>query len=296
MDKNKRLGVFRKILEIVFIVVLIIFTVIVLEELFQYIQSYFKGNIKSQISDLPQLKDMVTYIITIAFSFLLYKSSEKSRMLSQEIDRREINKDNEKIRENALIIYYDFKLAFVDIYALYMNKKIVKNKYFGIDLNDVPKKVYLSEQWISNVAVLNNQLRKYNCDNSDFTIKDIVEEMFLLYGDLLTVKKALDADKEDYSTIEKIANNVFNDDLLNKIEYICKTGERVSVEFNLSTNRSPDIINVIEKKHYDESAAIIKEINSKFKKDSNSIINKKWNYILTCLEELTRYGISKKKE
>jgi hypothetical protein len=120
--------------------------------------------------------------VTTIFSYVLWKSSEKSNNLAEEIKKREDNKDKEYVRENALIVYFDLLIGLDDLRKLYTYHVLGNKKYY---LNP-PKELFFSDEWIKNVAVLKNKL-------STNGIKTIYD----LYGKLLTIRGLLDEKQKD---------------------------------------------------------------------------------------------------
>lgn len=100
------------------------------------------------------LGDYLTYYRSILgiettslLSYLLYKSSVKSNELAETINTKENNRDDEKIKESALIIYYDFTSKINILKELY-------TKYIlGQDL-DINKNIIMQDEWVKNLANL----------------------------------------------------------------------------------------------------------------------------------------------
>jgi hypothetical protein len=99
--------------------------------------------------------------------------------------------ENRMVRENAIIVYFD----------LYLGLNDLKKLYIGIKSNDranMPIRMYFSSEWIKNVAMLEKYLR------------DDVSEIYLLYGELLTIADFLGNNKDAADAIISLADKVFN--------------------------------------------------------------------------------------
>lgn len=147
---------------------------------------------------------LLTIISTSIFSYFIYRSSDKSYKLTEKINDRNSIKENEAIRENALIVYYDLILGLKDIIKLYTGLKLNKldSEY---RLNDyIPKRMFFSNEWIKNVALISNDKR----------IKDKVADIYLLYGELLTIQSFL----EGYNADIRLSDNlVYSFDIIENL-------------------------------------------------------------------------------
>jgi antitoxin component YwqK of YwqJK toxin-antitoxin module len=150
-------------------------------------------------------------ITTSLFSYFIWKTSVKSNEISEQLKEREDNKDNADIKENALIVYYDLLLGLNDLKKLH-DKYILKKKA------SAPKRLYFSNEWIKNVAVLKDKLG----------YKDI-NSIYQLYGDLLTMKELLEnnSSNELQEEIERSFNKIVSK---NYLEYMWDGLEIESVE------------------------------------------------------------------
>lgn len=119
--------------------------------------------------------------------------------------RRE-NKRQEQniIKEAAVIVYYDFKFVFEDLFkfekAYACIKPGIENEYDDLEYFLKYKstiKIYIDSNWIANVAKLCNVLSA-----------EEIKQIYKIYGDLETVKEVFDRGDEDIdsSTARKIYN------------------------------------------------------------------------------------------
>ena len=130
-------------------------------------------------------------IVTSIFSYFIWKSSQRSNKLSEKIKEKEENRDKEFIRENALIVYYDLSLGLKNLLKLY-NSRILN------DEDAKPKKLYLSDNWIKNVAVLKDKLQN-----------EEINFIYTLYGDLHTIKDFLNDKNENHSNLDDSIKSLY---------------------------------------------------------------------------------------
>lgn len=136
--------------------------------------------------------------------------------------QRIINKETERkvIKENALIIYYDFLLGFNDIKKLYLSGNV---QPLGVDLKsgeyenvfkdiekNTPIRLYFSNEWIKNVAIIADSLSKSS--------KLYIERIYNMYGDLHTIKDLLEVKGEARQQIDKLSQELFNETLINNVK------------------------------------------------------------------------------
>ncbi|WP_407308787.1 hypothetical protein [Desulfosporosinus sp. SB140] len=138
----------------------------------------------------------------IATLFAVLISLNKGKTIQQESE----------IRENALIVYYDLFLGLSDLKKLYIHE-------LNPNYMDIPSRMYFSNEWIKNVAIIANKL-----DSN-------VDIIYKLYGDLETLRDLTkDMSEFDFlgdsndlnrtvyfsSAIKKLSNKVFSDSFLHK--------------------------------------------------------------------------------
>lgn len=138
----------------------------------------------------------LSIIITALFSYVLWKNNESSLKISNELKNLEENRDYENKREKALIVYYDLQRGFNILKDLYIEQILNKK-------GRVTKKVFLSENWIENVA----SLRK------DLNTKDI-NQLYNIYNILFTVQsflEVIDEQQKFKQYLKEISDEIFND-------------------------------------------------------------------------------------
>ena len=118
----------------------------------------YRGNPNITASSVTSLSYIFTILVAIYalcattfFSKLVWKVSERSLLVSQQLQELEKNRDEEIVRENALIVYYDLQRGISNLREIYIN--CVLN---GTE----PKinRIYFSAEWIKNVANLRDGL------------------------------------------------------------------------------------------------------------------------------------------
>jgi hypothetical protein len=212
MDKKKtkgrKLGKFILFLTMSLIVLLTPFLFI---SLFMWTMRYYNpitgvGEFKDTIFNIGgyqiSLSNFTNYfllflqiIITTVFSYILWKTSVKSNDLAERIDKKDDDREQGIIRENALIVYYDITLGLNDLIKLY-DSRIIHKK------SPSPKRMFFSSDWIKNVAFLKDRL-----NHTD------ISELYSLYGNLLTVRDLLEnsTSGEDYSELDDEVKRLFKD-------------------------------------------------------------------------------------
>lgn len=144
--------------------------------------------------------------VTAIFSYVLWKSSEKNNYLSEQIKKREDNRDNEIVRENALIVYFDLLMGLDDLRKLYSYHVLGEKKYYP----NPPKELFLSSEWIKNVAVLKNKLSTND-----------IRTVYNLYGKLLTIKERFINENKDLpiNDIKELFLEVFENRIPGVLDY-----------------------------------------------------------------------------
>ncbi|MFW2490213.1 hypothetical protein ACN077_16850 [Clostridium chromiireducens] len=136
--------------------------------------------------------------VTAILSWALLQTSKESNNLSKAIKAKEDNRDNEKVKESAMIIYYDL-LSKIGVF---------KNLYVTLILSKETKKVNtieINNDWIKNLSELRNVLSKREIDI-----------LFELYENFALLQKAqVCSDSEAVKDITKsISGKLFIDVLL----------------------------------------------------------------------------------
>lgn len=117
--------------------------------------------------------------------------------------RIDLNNERNAVKKAAVIVYYDFKFAFEDIFAFERSyaciKPGTKNQYDDRQyFIEYSRKIelYIDSNWIHNVAELCGALPD-----------DDIKQIYKIYGDLETIKSAFEKDDEDIDT--KLAHSIF---------------------------------------------------------------------------------------
>lgn len=146
-----------------------------------------------------------TYIETIGTMIGTVLAIAGTLLLQGMIDKREDKeKESQKQREikyKIVIIYYDLKLAFEDIAKIY--NMLVVSAFLINDKNKVDEffdsaskiELYIDENWIRNVASL--------CDELD---ESILENIFLIYGNICSIKSGLKSMDKSLYQVCRIIN------------------------------------------------------------------------------------------
>jgi hypothetical protein len=139
----------------------------------------------------PTYSEAIYYLICIytmlttgIFSYVIWKTGIKSNQLSEELKKREEDRDEKYIRENALIVYYDLITGFENIRQLFVSRIIDNNK-------PVPSRVFFSTDWIKNVAIIKDSI-----NHSD------IDLIYFLYNRLLTIKSLLEEEEIDLGKLD----------------------------------------------------------------------------------------------
>lgn len=170
---------------------------------------------------------LLEIFVTAFFSYILWQTSVKSNKLAETINRttneKEESLEREKVKENALIVYYDLTLGIQDLMKLYVSR-IDNNK------SPNPKRLFFSDQWIKNIALI-----RYSFSSSE------LNKLYTLYGDLLILKNLLEinTDRSKFSVstfeermkakscmlsldeeIKKLFNKIMNKDMIESVNCI----------------------------------------------------------------------------
>lgn len=125
----------------------------------------------------------MTLIVNGCLSFMLYKVTRRSNIIAEDNNKlgkqtlelqhamieNEIRLKKSKVKENALIIYYELHFGLENVFEVY------KFHVLKHGSNKTDKCMYFSDNWSSRVSMLSN----------DIEIKDIYE----MYGYLLRLNK-----------------------------------------------------------------------------------------------------------
>lgn len=142
----------------------------------------YRGNPNITASSVTSLSYIFTILVAIYalcattfFSKLVWKVSERSLLVSQQLQELEKNRDEEIVRENALIVYYDLQRGILNLRDLYINCVLKGGEV-------KPSRIYFSSDWIKNVANLrdgltNQELNKvYKLYEQFYALQNILEE------------------------------------------------------------------------------------------------------------------------
>lgn len=122
--------------------------------------------------------------------------TQQSLEITQAMAERDKNREIENVKENALIVYYDLYLGLNDVKKLYVSRCIK-------DYNNAPELMFFNSEWIKNVAALREKFRKQDIKLKGVKI-DCIEEIYSLYGELLTIKTYLEQKKVNRGLYEDL--------------------------------------------------------------------------------------------
>ena len=177
-----------------------------------------------------------SYIETIGAIFGTFFAITGALWTQKRID---LQNEEHKIKEAAVIVYYDFKFAFDDIfqfeYAYACISPETDNEYDDLEYfckyrNNL--KIYIDSDWICNVAKLCNVLSS-----------EEIKQVYKIYGDFETIKCVFE--KPDQEIDRKTAHGIYhlihkdlcdltlvpeikavhqniNEELMNKLEMLTK--------------------------------------------------------------------------
>ena len=177
----------------------------------------------------------INILITTCLSYSLLKTSEESTNLSKKIDERENNRDEEKIRESALIVYYDILSKINIVRDLYNKKEFGVNKGIVNNINN-------NSDWVKHIANLRGTLTEYELS----LVFDLYNN-FILISDLQHSQG--EKDEEINEIINILVEKVFNKPL---IDYLW-------IDFKGMTE------SLVNRRYFD----ILTKILLNFKKDKN---------------------------
>lgn len=187
-----------------------------------------KSNITASSVPVTSLSYIFTILIafyalcaTSLFSWLVWKVSKRSLIVSQQLQELENNRDKEIVRENALIVYYDLQRGISNL----------RNIYINCVLNGTEPKInriYFSTEWIKNVANLRDGLT-----NQELNRVYKLYEQFYALQNILEEYKATEINDELLKFIEKLSEEIFADfipfALMDKIE-VSSVDELVDID------------------------------------------------------------------
>ncbi|PFU71346.1 hypothetical protein [Bacillus thuringiensis] len=166
----------------------------------------YRGKPNITASSVTALSYIFTILVAIYalcattfFSKLVWKVSESSLLVSQQLQDLEKTRDKEIVRENALIVYYDLQRGISNLREIYIN--CVLN---GTE----PKinRIYFSTEWIKNVANLRDGLT-----NQELNRVYKLYEQFYALQNILEEYKANEINDELIEFIERLSKEVFVD-------------------------------------------------------------------------------------
>ncbi|NRW93126.1 hypothetical protein DFH79_001379 [Clostridium beijerinckii] len=190
--------------------------------------------------------------VTAILSWALLQASKESNRLSEAIKAKEDNRDNEKVKESAMIIYYD----------LLSKIGILRNLYVTLILSKEIKKINtieINNDWIKNLSELRNVLSKREID-----------VLFELYGNFALLQKAqVCSDVETVKDITKsISGKLFIDVLLKYMwmDFEGKIESLLHNKYYIIFRKIEGKINEEEKYYSDELNQLkMKQVNGKYK-------------------------------
>lgn len=168
----------------------------------------------------------LTIIVSGTLSYMVYKVTTRSNNIAEEnaklsqktielqqfLVEKENNRDKQRIKESALIVYYDLYLGLRDIKKLYItcNKNGIKEIQ--------PKRLFFNDNWIERTAIISTDVR----------LSEIIKNIYELYGELLIIKDFLEnliiSEKETVKNfnngLDRISKIVINENVQNYFRII----------------------------------------------------------------------------
>jgi hypothetical protein len=145
--------------------------------------------------------------------------------------------ENRIIRENTIIVYFDLYLGLNDLKKLYIGCKID-------DKSNMPIRMYFSNEWIKNVAMLEKYLREN------------ISEVYLLYGELLTIADLLESSIDSDDAIISLGDKVFNkENFIDPLNIANKTRDKT--KWNVIKKADLDITSFLN----DDYRIILEKLN-----------------------------------
>lgn len=195
----------------------------------------YRGHPNKTAGSVTSLSYIITILVatyalgaTTFFSFLVWKVSDLNLSVSQQLQGLEKNRDEELVRENALIVYYDLQRGISNLRDLYIS--CVLN---GADCK--PNRIYFSADWIKNVANLRNGLT-----NQELNRVYKLYEQFYALQNLLEEHKGDTQNEEVKGHIEGLTKNVIADfiplSLLNQIE-VTSVEDLIDIDFYITLQK-----------------------------------------------------------
>lgn len=116
------------------------------------------------------------------------------KKIDERVEKEKQEKEANDVRYRIIVIYYDLKLAFKDIAKMY-NFLVISA--FSTETDKAEKfykfaskiELYIDDGWIRNVASLH-----------DVFDEDLLEQIFLIYGDICSIKAGLKSN--NYSELQ----------------------------------------------------------------------------------------------
>ncbi|ASS67597.1 MULTISPECIES: hypothetical protein [unclassified Paenibacillus] len=137
-----------------------------------------KDAVTSLFLVISSLLGIYSLISTIVFSYLIWKVSVSTLQVTERSEKLEIQRDQTIIQENALIVYYDVQRQITNLVDLYESLVISKKE-------PSPSRLYLSTDWMKNVASLRNDLSEQE-----------MNYLFRFYEEFLTLQSILEIHKD----------------------------------------------------------------------------------------------------